>query len=45
MFMHLMRFRIKNLYKRNFVLKGFQKSLWLIAISASCWTMWLARNG
>lgn len=25
-------------------LRGIQKSLWLLAIAASCWTMWLSRN-
>ncbi|MBA0635728.1 hypothetical protein Godav_000113 [Gossypium davidsonii] len=25
-------------------LTGLQKNLWLISISASCWTVWLARN-
>ncbi|MFQ6639571.1 hypothetical protein Gotur_015949 [Gossypium turneri] len=24
---------------------GLQKSLWLVAIAASCWTVWLSRNG
>ncbi|MBA0717643.1 hypothetical protein Golax_005441 [Gossypium laxum] len=28
----------------NVKLHGTSKSLWLIAIAASCWSVWLARN-
>ncbi|KAG4177224.1 hypothetical protein ERO13_A11G286682v2 [Gossypium hirsutum] len=29
----------------NVQMAGFRKRLWLIAIAATCWTIWLARNG
>lgn len=28
----------------NVNLSGVVKSLWLISISAACWSIWLARN-